>query len=396
MVMMLKYGPSKGADLKVAVIYRVIQHWRVPVFARISQKDGMDVTIFHGEDFSGTKIVNFQGEIGFNAVKLKSLNVTMGTSNGSAYIPFSPGLWSELKRLNPDIIVSEGASNLFNNLICFIYSKMNKVPIVQWGLGEIEGREKSLHRRIADIVFRFVERNSSAAIAYSSFGAEYYKRVGIPRDRVFTAVNVVDTEARMRDMKDYCRGNALPYPSPVPSIFHILFVGALSENKGVDTLIRAFASLRAAVGEDARLTIVGDGPFRDALQALVEELGVSEHVSMPGQVIDGIAKHFYAASLFVLPGLGGLAVSDALAHGVPVIATVGDGCEKDLIQHGVNGYYFPSISVDSLSDILKELYYDKSKLSLLRIGAQNFSKSKFNIQGYVDSIVNAIQVTADV
>lgn len=384
-----------ATQLKVAIVYRVIQHWRAPVFARISQQNGVDLTVLHGEDFSGTKIVSFQGALGFNAVKLKSINMKMGTSNGAAYVPLPLGLWGELKRLKPNVIVSEGASNLFSNLICFAYSKIHGVPLIQWGLGEIEGRKRSIHRRLVDVVFRFVERNSAGAIAYSSFGASYYRKIGLPDNRVFTAVNVVDTEKRIRDLKSYCEENELVYPSPLPAVFNILFVGALAENKGVDTLIRAFATSQATIGKSARLTIIGDGPFRSDLQKLANELGVGERVFMPGQVTDGIARYFYEASLFVLPGLGGLAVSDALSHGVPVVATVGDGCEKDLIQNGVNGYYVPEMSLDILVGLISDLYNDRDTLDSIRRGAQKFPEGDFSIENYVDSVVNAVRVVSN-
>lgn len=386
---------SRNLTLKVAIVYRVIQHWRAPVFARISQREGVDLTVLHGEDFAGTKIVNYKGDLGFNAVKLSSVNVKMGTSNGAAYVPLPLGLWGELKRLKPNVIVSEGASNLFSNLICFAYSKIYGVPLVQWGLGEIEGRKRSIHRRMVDVVFRFVERNSAGAIAYSSFGAKYYKRIGLPENRIFTAVNVVDTEKRICDLKSYCAENQLIYPSPLPEVFNILFVGALAENKGVDTLLRAFAASQATIGKSARLTIVGDGPFRSDLQKLAHELGIDERVFMPGQVTDGIAKYFYEASLFVLPGLGGLAVSDALAHGVPVVATVGDGCEKDLIQNGVNGFYVPDMSLDKLVIIIAELYKDPDALKGIRCGAQKFAEGDFSIGNYVDSVMNAVRVVSN-
>ncbi|MDB5129229.1 O-antigen ligase family protein [Mucilaginibacter sp.] len=53
----------------VLYIYRVIQHWRVPIFEKIAQVDNVDFKILHGPDFKDTKVVNSTGEISFKSKK---------------------------------------------------------------------------------------------------------------------------------------------------------------------------------------------------------------------------------------------------------------------------------------------------------------------------------------
>ncbi len=153
--------------IKVAISYRVLQSWRVPIFERLAKQEGIDIKVFYGEDFEGTKVVSYKGDVDFKSESLSSMKLSFGTSNGKGYIPFSPSLYSKLKDYNPDIILCEGASNLLNNIVCFTYSKLNNKILVQWGLGEIKGRKVSSHRKLANIFFGLVEKFSNAAIAYS-------------------------------------------------------------------------------------------------------------------------------------------------------------------------------------------------------------------------------------
>jgi glycosyltransferase involved in cell wall biosynthesis len=282
--------------IKVAICYRVLQAWRVPVFEKLAARKEFDVRVFYGEDFEGTKVKSYQGNVNFQTTKLPVLKISLSTSNGKGHLPIFRGLYKALKDFSPDVIITEGASNLHGNIVSFLYAKVNGKKIIQWGLGEIEGRKRSLHRRFADIFFRYLESKSDAAIAYSSFGAKYYtKKAKIRPENVFTAVNVVDTDTRRQDLVNYCKAHELEYPAPFPQNFNLLFVGALAKNKNIETLIQAFSNfLRENSIEKAHLTIVGDGPHRGVLQDLCTKLSLNEKVTFTGHISDRPLKSFFS------------------------------------------------------------------------------------------------------
>lgn len=374
--------------IRVAISYRVLQAWRVPVFDRLSRMPDIELCVFYSDDFEGTKVKSFAGEVSFNTIKLPSKQLVLSTKNGKAYIPFNPTLFSELKKFDPDVIIVEGASNLLNNITSYIFAKIYNKKIIQWGLGEIEGRKKSLQRKLVDIVFNKIEKKSDAAIAYSSYGASYYHRVGQPEEAVFTAVNVVDTEKRLSVLKEYCIENNLTYPSPLPNKKNILFIGSLSENKNIETLILSFKNIHEYYN-DAILTIVGDGNIRNRLENLVRELNLSNYVRFVGHQ-DEVCSFFYDASIMVLPGLGGLAVSDSLIHGVPVICTTGDGCEKDLVNNR-NGIIIKEMTERNLTQCILNIFRSENKLKEMRLAAQEFEHSNLNIKNYTQKIYEAIK-----
>lgn len=111
-------------------------------------------------------------------------------------------------------------------------------------------------------------------------------------------------------------------------VLRLLSVGRLSHEKGHDVLLRAFAQLSAS-GVSATLTMVGDGPERSALEALALELGIAGDVEFKGVLLDEpLAAEMRAADLFVLPSRSegfGVVLIEALATGLPVVATLSGG-----------------------------------------------------------------------
>jgi len=80
----------------------------------------------------------------------------------------------------------------------------------------------------------------------------------------------------------------------------ILFVGRLTEIKGVDVLVEALARLQR---DDVVLDLVGDGDRRDALEAQVAEAGIGDHVTFHGWVAhENLPQYYDGADVFVHPG----------------------------------------------------------------------------------------------
>ncbi len=105
-------------------------------------------------------------------------------------------------------------------------------------------------------------------------------------------------------------------------------LGRLSREKGHDLLLRALA-MRLAAGSSLKLTFIGDGPELPALEALADELGVGDHVTFTGTLLGpDVPSAFAESDVFVLPSRSegfGVALIEALATGLPVVATRSGG-----------------------------------------------------------------------
>lgn len=109
--------------------------------------------------------------------------------------------------------------------------------------------------------------------------------------------------------------------------------------KNIDFLVRAFAIIRKT-RKDAKLMIVGEGSFRDELEALVKELQLEYCVIFTG-LLDkaGMIAHYQAGDIFVFASLTetqGLVAVEAMAAGLPVVAVKASGIE-DMIKSGQDG-----------------------------------------------------------
>lgn len=134
----------------------------------------------------------------------------------------------------------------------------------------------------------------------------------------------------------------------------IVFLSRIDPVKGIDMLLHAWASIQAEF-TDWELVIAGPlkGAYPDSMQALAGELG-AERVTFTGEVL-GEAKRslLQTASLFVLPSHSenfGIAVAEALAHGLPVITTTGTPW-SGVSTHDCGWYVAPELN--ALRDALR-------------------------------------------
>jgi len=134
----------------------------------------------------------------------------------------------------------------------------------------------------------------------------------------------------------------LPRPDhSCPAAPLILSAGELCARKGFDTLLRAFARVRAE--RPCRLMILGKGGERDALLALADTLGVAQDFALPGYVPEPYAFMAHA-DLFAFTsrweGLGFVLI-EALAVGTPVVATDCPSGPREVLHDGRYGPLVP-------------------------------------------------------
>jgi glycosyltransferase involved in cell wall biosynthesis len=145
-------------------------------------------------------------------------------------------------------------------------------------------------------------------------------------------------------------------PTPVPDVPRLLSVGRLSEQKGQLLLVEAAALLKRE-GRTFQLVLVGDGPLRGEIEAIIAREGLGQHVQISGWASgDEVRRAIEQARAFVLPSFAeGLPVvlMEALARGRPVITTYIAGI-PELVESGVHGWLVPAGSVEAVAEAMRK------------------------------------------
>lgn len=158
--------------------------------------------------------------------------------------------------------------------------------------------------------------------------------------------------------------------------WHVLAVGRLSIQKDHFTLIKAISLLPKDL--NVKLSILGEGPLRAEITALISKLGLQDRVSLPGYTKD-IYNWFRGADLFVLSsrweGFGNVIV-EALECGVPVVSTNCPSGPDEILEYGRYGKLVPVQDPVALAKaIVQSLNETHNRESLMR-RAQDFSVRK--------------------
>ncbi len=197
----------------------------------------------------------------------------------------------------------------------------------------------------------------------------------IPRDRVTVIPNGVD----------------VPEIQPLPadredSQFRILFVGRLTRQKRPQSLIRAVAALPEGLRDRTVLDLLGDGELRAELQNQIDSLGLADRIRLHGQQSD-VPDWMVQSDVLVLPseweGLPNV-ILEAMARGLPVIATAVDGV-SEIIEHEQTGWMVPPGNVSALAESLAMVSADEDLRNVVANRAFDAVRQRFRWDKTIDA-----------
>lgn len=183
------------------------------------------------------------------------------------------------------------------------------------------------------------------------------------------------------------------YREPSGQAKKLVYVGRLSGEKGVPVLFDSLQLLKTQ-GYDFELTLLGDGEERQRLEASAKEYGISQQVSFAGFVDQKtIADTLQASDIFVLPSFAEgipVALMEAMAMGVPVIATYVGGIAELVIDKETGQLTYPSDKHDLARAIA---YYIDNPEECKRIAKNARDKvlAEFNIDEQIDKLASHLK-----
>ena len=228
----------------------------------------------------------------------------------------------------------------------------------------------------------------AGTLNYSTAAYDILPSYGVKREQIHVTYNSTDTEALWREKAAVLAAPALLPPSER----RLLHIGRLVKWKRVDLLIEAFARTLTQY-PDAELVIVGNGPELDNLKKQAASLGLPLRskeengvdgrgcVRFIGAVYDPkeLGAYMNEATVYVLAGMGGLSINDAMTYALPVVCSVCDSTERDLVTDGRNGLFFRDGDADSLTEKILQLLASPQECRRMGQESERIIREQINI-----------------
>jgi glycosyltransferase involved in cell wall biosynthesis len=189
------------------------------------------------------------------------------------------------------------------------------------------------HRMLPRLIGRFYPWADRIVSVARGTADDLSRTAGIPRERIDVVHNPIVTP-ELQQLADAPLDHPWFRPGEPPVV---VSVGRLAEQKDFGTLLRAFAQVRE--DRDARLVILGEGPERGSLEALITELGLDGAAALPGWVqnpypwMKGAGAYVLSSRWEGLPSV----LIEALYCGVPIVATDCLSGPREILDGGGHG-----------------------------------------------------------
>ena len=361
-------------QVNVLIIQRILTHYRIPFFQKLSQSPMLNITCAYGKEHPQSSLKSIFNPSGIMTKELYNLFI-----GPRERITYQKGLLSLINSRNYQVIIAEFGPSIISNIIALFYAKKLGIKFIWWGHGI-----KPLSSKLNIKLRIWLANQADAIIFYAPEQAEMFINWGFTEKKVFIAPNSIDVEkiiplAKIGDFENRNR---------------ILYIGRLIPEKKIDILIHGFAQAWKRLKPETRLTIIGDGPERNKLERLAQTAGIFDKVEFTGGIYDmeQLAPWFNSALVSVSPGCVGLSAIHSLAFGLPMIVARNEphGPEVSALQENINCLFFPSDDTKILSEMLIYLFDNKKQWEKMAGAASMTISERYNLIAMVIAFEQAV------
>lgn len=376
---------SHHGSTRVVFVLRTIPPYRLPFLSELaSSVPSLELTVVAatGIEESG-KLTTVMEDPAFRLIRVKGRQREIWKFT-LIWISFGPG---RLRKLDPDILVLEGSFGILSHVPLCLWARFRGRKVIFWVSGWSKPATRGVARWVREFYMRAALRLGHGFVTYSSKGAEWLRYLGVPRENLHVAQNTIDVETIASEAEKSAEAaSALRERLGIGDAPVMIHVGALTPEKRLDRLLEVHEELWAR-GIRVHTVVVGGGPESATIAARASSL---TGVHLVGRVIQGVEAYFSLGDLFVLPGLGGLAVNQAMACGVPVLCTDADGTEADLVLDGVTGYHRSGFDCQEWADMAATILLDPSRRRAMGASARSHVLRVASLSGMCESFASSL------
>ena len=371
--------------MKVIVQQLVFPHYRRTIFGKLIDALGSKNTTFIGGEKNRESGLASISEIASTSGALAPVTFVRNYFIGR-WASWQSGFLKHVLLADFDVLILQGDVTILSNWFAQILALLRGKRVLLWTHG-FYGNERGAKKFLRLLNLRL----SSGLLLYGNYARLLLEKEGFADERLYVVYNSEDTYEASRP-NQAAMDPAQLFKRKVNQV--IIFVGRLTVVKKLDMLIRAHAQVLEEYPE-VGLLFVGDGPERESLQILAEELGTVDATHFYGptyerEVLQSLLK---GAALCVSPGNVGLTAMTAMSQGVPVL-THGDASsqmpEFEAIIPGKTGAFFEPNSISDLALKIKFWLERQSEPNEVSLECRKMIDAYYNPNSQIKVIIGAM------
>lgn len=376
----LSFAACSHSKLKtIAFVFDRVMHYHRELFQHLDEilpKFGYKLVLLSGREKAQTlgrvalksKIVRDQIEFDLTEMSIRSYTVR-----------YQHGLKAQLRRLKPAVVVTMCHAGTISEWQVLRLKKEMNFQLIAWQCG-YEFNPGQIKR----FVLRYFVPRFDHHLAYHSNAQRYAVAHGARPDQVTVMHNTINERSIACVDRTEARSIVEERHPQLVAKRIVLYVGAILEEKRLEIVFEALDRLNRS---DVAFVLVGDGPH---LPRIKQCFGSREYFVTTGRLVEGVGVYFDAADVFVLPGTGGLAINEAMAHGLPVISGYADGSADDLVIDSRTGYRLRRGDAGELENCLRDLLADGEKAARMGREGEALIRGEFSFERFIDSVVGVL------
>ncbi|MBN2064569.1 MAG: glycosyltransferase family 4 protein [Sedimentisphaerales bacterium] len=340
--------------MKVALITRIMAHYREPIFSLLARQKGdgaFEFTFFAGKRNEYTTVETIDParafkpavEGGFDWRYIRTISI------------FGCGVWQT--KVLPifaggqyDVIILDTTIYYLSTWIGLLLARMRKKKVIIWGHG-FKKNESGIKARLRMCQYNLAD----AMLLYGNRGKDILVQKGYDPAKIYLVYNSLDYDRQvsLRDTIDKDMVNRKREQLFTDSNLPVLvYIGRLNAEKKLEFLLEAVARLKTS-DLICNVLFVGEGQYKSRLIELARELQISNNVVFYGACYDEseIAYIMTMTEVTVVPDAIGLSCIHSLVYGVPVVTSDNfdvHGPEFEAIIPGQTGGFYQNGKVESL------------------------------------------------
>lgn len=364
---------------KVLFIFDRVTHYNKEMLRGVEKKlrsFGMELHLLSGEvENSGVGRVGIKESAVRNEEKYRYQEWAVGSYTFRNQL----GLKKKLAALRPDLIVIGCFPGSIAIWRWLLLKRRFGYKAVSWlcGYEFNPGRVKDM------ILNQFVPR-FDYHLAYHTNAKKYALAYGADESRIKVIHNTVN-ESRISQVTRTEARQMLHAGFPATRGKKILlYVGAILKEKRLPMVLESLTLLKRP---DLMFVVVGDGTFMPEIR---KQCADRKDVIFTGQIVEGVGPYFDAADCFILPGTGGLAINEAMAHALPIVSGYADGSADDLVQNGKNGYRLHDVTPEEIARRVADVIDDPEKRDAFGAASRELITGRFSFDRYLNRVCDGI------